>query len=87
MNITVFWDVEPCDLLHGYQISEKFTIYLKDTAVSHPEDECSSVDDIHYITPCNTFSSTDNSDQLRKQKHILRPPAKVCLGYMLNSGV
>jgi len=77
VNITMFWDVEPCDVLHGYQISEKSTVYLKDTAVSHSEVECSNVDDVHYITSCNTFSSTDSSDQPRKQKHILRPPAKV----------
>ena len=77
MNTTVFWDVKPCDLLRGYQISEKSAVYLKDTAVSHTEDECSNVDDVHYITFCNTVSSTDSSDQLRKQKHIFRPPAKV----------
>ena len=27
VNITVFWDVEPCDVLRGYEISEKSTVY------------------------------------------------------------
>ena len=62
MNITVFWEVEPCDLLHGYQISQNSTVYLKDTAVSDPEYEVSSVDDVHYITSCDTLFSTESSE-------------------------